>query len=115
LCRRGALLFADNCLQHVSGLGNVRKIDFCLNAFRLSAATPDRLLGRTAAVACRTKMGADFLGLMLLNGAGMRLLLGNAHCLQCIENRLALDFQLSSQIVDSNLTHPPFISSTPSC
>jgi hypothetical protein len=28
---------------------------------------------------------------------------------QYVENRFALDFQLSRQIVDSNLTHPPLV------
>jgi hypothetical protein len=41
----------------------------------------------------------------------MRLLFSNADQRQYIENRLAFDFQLPGQIVDSNLAHPPFVSS----
>ncbi len=41
----------------------------------------------------------------------MRFLLGHANQRQYIENRFAFDFQLPSQIVDSNLAHPPFVSS----
>jgi len=48
---------------------------------------------------------------MLFNGTGMRLLLGYAYQRQHVENRLAFDFQFSGQIVDSNLAHPPFVSS----
>jgi hypothetical protein len=36
----------------------------------------------------------------------MGLLLGDPDFQQHVENRLALDFQLSGQIVDSNLAHP---------
>jgi hypothetical protein len=36
----------------------------------------------------------------------MGLLLGDPDFKQHIENRLALDFQFSGQIVDSNLAHP---------
>ena len=41
----------------------------------------------------------------------MRLLLSDADFGQHVENRLALDFQFPGQIVDSNLTHPPFLCS----
>jgi hypothetical protein len=56
-------------------------------------------------------MGPHFRGFVFFNGTGMGLLLGDADCRQSIENDLAFDFQLSGQIVDSNLTHPPFLSS----
>jgi len=36
----------------------------------------------------------------------MRLLLGDPQLWKDVGDRLALDFQLSRQIVDSNLTHP---------
>src|SRR5271167_1856988 len=39
----------------------------------------------------------------------MGLLFCDAHFGQRVQNGLALDFQLSGQIVDSNLTHPPFL------
>jgi hypothetical protein len=41
----------------------------------------------------------------------MRLLFRNADQRQYIENCFTFDFQLPSQIVDSNLAHPPFVSS----
>ena len=41
----------------------------------------------------------------------MRLLLGDANFRKNVENRFAFNFQLPGQIVDSNLTHPPLISS----
>jgi hypothetical protein len=57
------------------------------------------------------EMRAHLLGFMLLDRAGMGLLLGYADNGQHIENGFTFDFQLPGQIVYSNLTHPPFISS----
>jgi hypothetical protein len=39
----------------------------------------------------------------------MRLFLGHTDMRQSIENGFALHFQLSGEIVDSNLTHPAFL------
>ena len=39
----------------------------------------------------------------------MGLLLGDSDFREDIENSLAFDFQLPGQIVNSNLTHPPFL------
>ena len=39
----------------------------------------------------------------------MGLLLGHPDCFQDIENSLAFNFQLPSEIVDSNLAHPAFL------
>jgi hypothetical protein len=58
-------------------------------------------------------MDANFIGFMVFERTGMRFLLGDADFFQDIENRLALDFQLSGQVVNSNLTHPPLVSSAP--
>jgi hypothetical protein len=52
-------------------------------------------------------MGTDLLGLVLFERAGMGLLLGDTHLRKNIENGFAFDFQLSCQIVNSNLAHPP--------
>jgi len=41
----------------------------------------------------------------------MSLLLRDSNLWKYVENRLTLDFQLPCQIVDSNLTHSPFVSS----
>ncbi len=43
---------------------------------------------------------------VVFDGTGVRLLLRDAHFQQYVKNFLALDFQLTGQIVDSNLTHP---------
>ena len=52
-----------------------------------------------------TKMLANQLRFVLFQRTGVRLLLGNAHRRQRVKNFLALDFQLTGQIIDSNL-HP---------
>lgn len=53
-------------------------------------------------------MTPDFVGFMVLKGTGMGLFFGDPGLHQHVKNGLALDFQFSSQIVDSNLAHPPF-------
>jgi len=46
---------------------------------------------------------------VFLDRTRVRFLLGNSDLDQDVKNRLALDFQFPGQIVDSNLTHPPFL------
>jgi hypothetical protein len=55
------------------------------------------------------EMDADSLRFVQLERTGMRLLLCDAHFRQDVKNGFALDFQLSGQIVDSNLAHPPSV------
>ena len=106
------MLLPNDCFQHIAGLGNVREINLCLDAFGLRPAGAGSLAA-SRAISRSAKVGADLLRLVLFQRAGMRLLLGDADFGQHIENRLALDFQFSRQIVDSNLTHPPLCSSNP--
>jgi len=49
---------------------------------------------------------------VLFDRTGVSLFFRDAHQGQHIENRFAFDFQLPRQIVNSNLTHPPPVSST---
>jgi len=85
----------------------VRKVDLGLDLVGLRTAGTRRL-GRFSRLA---EVRSHLLGFMVFQGTGVRLLLGNSGFGKDIENRLALDFQLSGQIVDSNLAHPPFLSS----
>src|ERR1700732_4326536 len=67
--------------------------------------------GGPAGTLCRTgsaEAGTHLIRFMVFERTGMALLLGDSNFGKYIENRLALDFQLSCQIVDSNLAHPPF-------
>lgn len=104
-CRgmRDVLLQFGDGLQHIAGLGDLRQVDLRLVLF-------DRLRGRLPAVALPREKLLNALRFIGFDGTGMRLLLGNAHFRQRIENFLALDFQFPGQIVNSNL-HPPLISS----
>jgi len=54
------------------------------------------------------KMCANFFGFEIFERTGMGLLLGDANHGQHIENGLALNFQFSREIVDSNFAHPCF-------
>jgi hypothetical protein len=51
-------------------------------------------------------MRSYFFRLVFLERTRMRLLLRNPDFGKHIENGLALDFQFSRQIINSNLTHP---------
>jgi uncharacterized protein YwbE len=62
-----------------------------------------RRFGRAA------NMHPYFFCFVLFERTGMRLLLGHSDERQHVENGLAFDFQLSGEIVDSNLTHPAFL------
>jgi hypothetical protein len=69
------------------------------------------MLRRRLSFVGRAQVGAHLLRFMLFHGTGVRFLLSNAYFRKCVENRFAFDFQLPGQIVNSNLAHPPFLSS----
>jgi len=86
-------------LQDIAGLGDVRKIDLRLELVRRR---------RNARAAARAGLMLliilfDALSLVHFNGTGVRLLLGYTDLEKNIEDFLALDLELSGQIVDSNL------------
>jgi hypothetical protein len=99
------LLLGEDCLQHIAGLGDVGEINLGLSALGIGPGGASRL--RTLAVARTLEMRAYFFCFIVFKRTGMRLLLGDTHRGQHVENRFAFDFQFSSQIVNSNLTHPP--------
>jgi len=98
------MLLGQNGLHHVANLGDVRQINLWLNSLR-------SLRRRGSAVGCPMqpllKMRADLVGFVLVNRTGVGLALGQSEFRQYIKNLTALDFHLSREIVDSNLTHPP--------
>jgi len=87
----------------------VRQVNLGLDFFRASMGAARRSSG-TLPIGT-LKVGTNFFGLVLFDRTGMGLLLGDANFGQRIEDRLAFDFQLPGQIIDSNLTHPPLCSS----
>jgi hypothetical protein len=71
------------------------KIDLGLDLIALGAARARRL-GCACRLTCvRTEMRPHFDGFVIFDGTGMGLLLGDPDFEQHVENRLALDFQLS--------------------
>jgi hypothetical protein len=104
-------LFRDQ-LQHVARLGNVGEIYLGLDFVGLAPGTrrPGR---RGLCLSSSAEVGPHLFCFVLFDRTGMRLLLSDADFDQDIENRFAFDFQFPGQIVDSNLTHPPFLCSAP--
>jgi hypothetical protein len=101
------VLLPRNLLQHIARLGDMRQINFCFDFVGVAARTR-RARRRGLCVGSSAEMGPHLLCFVLLDRTRMRLFLGDANFDQDIKNRLALDFQFPGQIVNSNLTHPPF-------
>jgi hypothetical protein len=104
---RYSFLLLRNRAEHVTGTGDMRKINLRLDLF-FAASRTRRFCARRACLSVRTEVLANQLRLVFLQRAGVGLLLGYTDFDQDIKNRLALDLQLPRQIVDSNLTHPLF-------
>ena len=102
--RLNFLLLRQDGLHHVAGLGDVGEIDLGRNCLRGARR-------RTAAVArcprSTLKLRTNFVGLVIFDRTGVGLALAQSEFRQHVKNLTALDFHLSREIVDSNLTHPP--------
>jgi hypothetical protein len=99
-----------NGIQNIAWPGNVGQINLGLNLIARGARRT-RVLGRRLRFADAAQVSAHLFRLMFFHGTGVRLLLSDAYFGKCVENRFAFDFQLPGQIVNSNLAHPPFLSS----
>jgi hypothetical protein len=66
------LLLGQHSLQHIAGLGDMREIDFRLNALR---GTRRRGTGLAAGARSAIQMHANLLRLVLLQGTGVGLAL----------------------------------------
>jgi hypothetical protein len=64
-------------------------------------------MGRTCGPRAMLEVRTHFGRFLFLERTGMRFTRAQAQLRQYVENLAALDFQLSRQIVDSNLAHPP--------
>ncbi len=101
---RDSFLLRDGA-QHISRAGNMREVDLGLDLVFTASGT--RSLGRTGRrLAAAAEMFPHQFRFMLFQRTGVRLFLRDAHRGQHVKNFLALDFQLTGQIIDSNLTHP---------
>jgi len=106
--RRGTLgysfLLCDGA-QHVSRPRNIRQVNLGLDAFVAVGGT--RSLRRTRrSLGAAAEMLPHQFRFVIFQRTGVRFLLRHAHRGQHVKNFLALDFQLTGQIIDSNLTHP---------
>jgi hypothetical protein len=97
-----SLLTLENGLERVAGLRHLGEIKLRLDLGGLPA-------GAGAAIAA-VEIAAHLLRLIGLDGAGVRLS-RNADRFKRIENRPALYFQFSCQIVNSNFAHPSLFAS----
>lgn len=99
------MLLSDR-IQHVTGARDMGEINF---GFDLIGCRTTGTSGFWRGVLSfrGPQISTHLLGFMLFERTGMRLFLGDSNVRQCIENSFTFDFQLSCQIVDSNLTHPP--------
>jgi hypothetical protein len=106
--RRSRLLLLQYGFEYVSRMGNVRQVNLGLDFFFAAqgAASFRRVRLRFGQAA---EMGPYLFRFVLFERTGMRLLLGHSDERQHVENGLALDLQLSGEIVDSNLAHPAFL------
>ena len=96
------LLALEDGLERVAGLGDVLEVEASAWLHAGAGAHGLRLPP--------LEVGAYFLGFVVLDGAGVRLS-GHADRFQRIQNRLALYFQFSCQIVNANFAHPSLFSS----
>jgi len=94
-------------LEHIAGFGDVRQVNLGLDF--VSFPTSARPGGRGLSFGGSAEMSAHLFRFVVLDRTRVRLLLSDSDYNQDIKNRLALDFQFPGQIVDSNLTHPPFL------
>ncbi len=96
------LLALKDGFERVAGFGDLGEVEPWLAL--------DGGLARRTALAAVFEVLPDPFGLVGFDGAGVRLP-SYADCFQRIQNRPALDFQFSCQIVDSNFAHPSLFAS----
>jgi hypothetical protein len=102
--RRGLRRLPDG-LKHIAGLRDSREINLRLDLIG-SRSAGTRLLGRcSGAISLTLEVPPYLFGRIWLNGARVALLVSYADRRQEVENRFALYFQLSGQIVNANFVH----------
>ncbi len=117
LCRRrlrhrarrrmfGCFLLLRDGAQHVAWTRNMRQIDLGFDlVFGVRRRGTRSSCRGGSAFGAGAKMLADQFGFVFLQRTRVRLLLRDTHRGQHVKNLFALDFQLTGQIIDSNL-HP---------
>ena len=103
------LLFRQDGLHHIAGLGDVREINLRGDGLRSTRRRPRSARGPVATLKTRP----DLLGLVGFQRARVGLAGAQAELCQYVKNLPALDFHLACEIVNSNLTHPPLFNVRP--
>ncbi len=84
----------------------MREVDLGLDFFFAVSGARGRLRRALGSVGAATKMFSHQFGFVIFERTGVGLFLRDAHRGEHVKNFLALDLQLTGQIVNSNLTHP---------
>jgi hypothetical protein len=92
--------------QHISRTRYLREVDLGLDFFLAASRTRRRLRRTRRRIGTAPEMPPHQFRFVIFQRTGVRFLLRDTHRGQRVKNFLALDFQLTGQIVDSNLTHP---------
>lgn len=103
-CQFVFLLFGKDRLQRIAWLRNMREVDLRLYALMCPRGARRRC-GRPARG--MPEMRTHPIGFVRLKRTGMGLCLGHAEFRKDIQNRARLHFQLTCEIVNSYLAHPP--------
>jgi hypothetical protein len=106
--RRNRFLLLSNGSQHISGTGDVGQINLGLDFF-FAAQWTRRLRAGRRRFGRAAQVDPHFFRFVILDRTGMGLLLRHPDGCQRVENGFALHFQLSGEIVNSNLAHPAFL------
>ena len=107
---------AEGCCLLIIAFRTSPGLDMLERSILVLISSGSKRLGRAAlldteASLVEAEVRPDLVRFMVFKGTGVGLLLGDANHWKRVEDCPALDFQLSSQIVDSNLAHPPFLTS----
>ena len=94
----GSLLLRDGA-QHISGSRNMREVDLGLDLVFGASCTRSPLAELGAVLGTAAKMFPHQFGFVIFQRTGVRFLLRDAYRGQHVENFLALDFQLTGQII----------------
>jgi hypothetical protein len=102
----GRFLLLRDGAQHVSGAGDIRQVDFGLDLFFTVSGARSGPGSARCGIGAATEMFPHQLRFVIFQRTGVGFLLRDADRDQRVKNFLTLDFQLTGQIVNSNLTHP---------
>ena len=102
----GCFLLLGDGAQHVTRSRNMREVDLGLDLFFAECGTRRRPRRIRRCIGTVAEMFPHQVRFVIFQRTGVRFLLSDAHRGQYIKNFLALDFQLTGQIVNSSLTHP---------